>query len=575
METKGFQRGISFLIKLVEFILIMIIIVDCNSVYRHLVDMPIDIKKWCMISVNIAAWLLILLHILKDRSNLDCIKEYATMGLLSVAFCLEFNALNSMTMVESQLTVKAFYGEYFIGFFLFFMNACVILFRIYRKQHDTFHLLFLLEKVVLFLAIASLILWVGACVLELWGRGNDVYVDWGIGYHYYVNHLNLFVRRVWLDRDVFKNLGIFVEPPMYGLFLGIGLYTELFLKKKSNPAIVFTFVVSLISCQAILAILIAMGAFFLMFIDSIRKRKGAKIFIPAMFLLMLLAAVGLCIYKAKTGWGSFATHIDDFVACFKCWKEYPIVGCGYDYSYPIFNYISDYRAGNLRLSNSAGVVLAEGGIILFIYYLIPFVLMAFAFLRGNRKLAYWSIGMFLFYVVVIFHARALIFLLMALGYSMVDFRLHLSSGDKTKKSDKAKTADKAADKANTNEKKTVEFHILDFDENLSEAPGWFQKKMLDMPVGFGAVMSLILMATVLYGIVFESQLGIRNMIVQIIIVITPVILFLYEKMYTKMTKRERDVVLIDLWVLYIFLGKPYQVLNAFLTKTSMRTQDIW
>ena len=124
-------------------------------------------------------------------------------------------------------------------------------------------------------------------------------------------------------------------------------------------------------------------------------------------------------------------------------------------------------------------------------------------------------------------------------------------------------------------KKLLEFQVLDFDENLCEEPGWFQKKLLELPDGFCAVMSLILMMTVLYGMVFQSELGIRNMIVQIIILITPGILFLYEKMYAKLTKRERDVVLIDLWVIYVMLGKPYRVLDALLTNTHMRTQDLW
>lgn len=555
MGKKVASASLDYLIRIMEFFMILVIIIDCNSIYRHAVDVTADLKKWCMVASNVAAFTLILLWILKDKSNFQCILEYRAMFFLSAVFCLEFNAMNSLEIIRADMNnLISNYGEYFIGYFLFFMNAMVILFRIYRKNQESFRLLWLLENVILFLAIVSLILWVGTCLLELWGKGSDVYVFWG-GNHYYSNHLNLFVRRWWYEGDLKKNLGIFVEPPMYGLFLGFGLYTELFMKKKSNLGIVAIFVITLISCRAILALVISLGGILFLFTELFRKKKGAKVLIPTFWICAFLGAVALIIYKSKVGWGSFSVHVDDFVACFKCWKEYPIFGCGYDYSYPIYNYVSSFRLDNLGMSNSAGVVLAEGGILLFLYYVIPFALMMAAFFKGNRKLAYWAVGMFLFWVVVIFHARAFVFFLMALGYSMIDVETHLFN----KKDDQ----------------KRIKASLWIFKENQGDEEGWFQKKILNVPDGFLVMMGTILCLTVVYGLTCGTKFALRNTIAAVFVLIAEAVILFLNLKGKKFTKRENTLFQMEFWMIYVLFGQAYQVLNDFLTRARLRTQDVW
>ncbi len=560
---------LEILIKTTEFFLLLVILLDCNSVYRAAIDLPIDAKEWGMTFSIGAAAVLIVLYLIKDRRNFQCIKDHATMFFLSFVFCMEFNALNSINVIQSDLRVTSSspfgYGKYFTGYFLIFMNLMVILYRIYRKNGESFRLLYLLEKMVLFLAVISLAMWIGASLLKLWGQSNDVYVFWG-GQHYYSNYLNLYVVRWWYHGDLTKNLGIFLEPPMYGLFLGFSLYVELFLKKKSNPSIVMILVAALISCRAILALLICMGAFLLLFLEWIHAKKCAKLVIPLVLIATALGGVLLVIYKMHVGWGSFATHIDDFVASFKCWLEYPILGCGYDYPYPIFNYISDFRAENLGLSNSAGVVLAEGGIILFCYYVIPFAVMMAGFFRGNRKLAYWSLGMFLFWVVVIFHARVFIFFLMALGYSAIDLKFHLKPTESEEKTSKSKATGELG--------RHMEFSVWNFDENLSEDGRFFGKMKLDLSSGFVTCMALAVAFIGFYGFFFVKNLSVPGRATCGILMAAEVGVLIWN-LFQKRTKQENSWIQIEAWLILVFFGQPYQILSTFMKRTGMRIQDVW
>ncbi len=542
MTEKQHISILDWVIYLVEFILVLIVILDCNSVYRHWLGWEGDPKTYALWIANISAWLLVLLYLIKDKSNFQCIKDYKFVFLISFVFVFEFNALNALKKVASG----------YLGYFFFFMNAMVILYLIYRKNQEPFRLLYLMEYLILFIAVTSVILWFGSSVLELWGRNEDVRVWWG-GKYFDANYLNLCIRRWVFTGDLKKNLGIFVEPPMYGLFLGFGLYTELFMRKKANPCIVGAFLVALISCKAILAIMLALLAVFFVVVELIKDKKYSKIIISAMVALTIAGVMVLFFHKMKTGWGSFATHIDDFVAALKCWTRYPILGCGYDCEVPIQEFMSDFRKDNLGLSNSAAVVLAEGGIVLFIYYFLPFLLMMLAFFKKNRKLAYWAAGMFLFWVVVIFHTRLFIFFLLAFGYSMIELSIPLhNSKEKTKK---------------------ISFCLAYPMDNCTEDDKLFGKVKLDLPWGFIFVMHFVLSLTAIYGIVNHNVFPMMSLLAAAVVLLVQLITVFINLAKRKMSKMQNTVILFGLWLIFMILGHLYKVLDSLYVTFKLHIQD--
>ncbi|MCR5499166.1 MAG: hypothetical protein K6F31_02085 [Acetatifactor sp.] len=555
--TKSYsKKALEALIRIVEFILVLIIILDCNSVYRLRFGWNLEPKFLALWIANISAYLLILFYLLKDKTNLECIKNLKVLYLISFVFVFEFNALNALRNV----------GTGYLGYFFFFMNAMVTLYCIYRRNKEPFRLMYLMEYVVLFLAFSSFILWFGSSVLELLGKNLDIKVFWG-GIYYDTNYLNLCFRR-WVEPftpDATKNLGIFVEPPMHGLFLGFGLYTELFLKKKSNLAIVGCFLLALISCRATLAMMIAIVAIAIVFADLIKEKKLAKIVIPFISIIAIIGVVCLFAYKMKTHMGSLATHIDDYVASFKCWLENPILGCGYDSEIPIQLHMSDFRSHNLGLSNSAGVVLAEGGIVLFTYYFLPFLFMMLAFFKKNPKLAYWGAGMCMFWIAVIFHTRLYVFFLLAFGYSMLELKVRLLNLKENEKRFELRFADFKDYLVQEGDSKTL----------WEKTRGLFRISFFELPKAFVMVMSLILTVVSVCAVLNVRAFSLSSIIVCAMIIVAELILFVLSLMKKQLKEKCFVCVQIALWGLFMLVGHAYQVLDSFLTATSLRLQDSW
>ena len=520
-----------------EIMLLMIIVLDCNSIFRIDTAIMVNLQALALKGANWIAALLICLLLLRDKRKGIILRQHLLLFIVSFVFAFEFNALNALP-----------HGGYgFLGYTLVFVNLMLILFRMYKADDRCFHLLILLEYMILVLAVISLCLWVGSSVLELWGRNADIKVNWG-GFYSDTNYLNLCIRRYIPIDDTTKNLGIFIEPPMYGLFLGYGFCTELFLKKKSNPLILVVFFLTLISNRAILAILISMGAIFLKYLELVEGRKFARILTPLLMLLGFTAAVMLVIYKYQVGWGSFAPHVDDFAACFKCWLHNPILGCGFDNPYPIKQYMSDYRSFNMGLSNSAAVVLAEGGIVLFLYYFLPFVILMSAYFQKNKKIAYWAVCMCMFWIVVIFHVRLFVFFLLALGYSMLDLeyvnkRLHFG----------------------------IELPM----DNLSEEKGNFQLKILCLPKGVAAVMDLVLVFAAVYGLMNAGRFSLKNTIVSGGILVLEIVFVVIRFQKKNWNRTYLNCIEIGFWLFYMICGQAYRVFDHFYTLTDLHIQTCW
>lgn len=423
-----------------------------------------------------------------------------------------------------------------------------------------------MEYVVLFIAITSVILWFGSSVLELWGKNLDVKVFWG-GIYYDSNYLNLCFRR-WVElfaRDATKNLGIFVEPPMYGLFLGLGLYTELFLKKKSNLVIVISFLIALLSCRATLALMIAIVALAFVFVELVKDKKIAKILIPLMAIVAIACFAFLFVYKMKTHMGSLATHIDDFAAALKCWTHYPILGCGFDFEIPIQQYMSDFRSDNLGLSNSAAVVLAEGGIVLFTYYFLPFLFMMLSFFKKNHKLAYWGAGMCMFWVVVIFHTRLYIFFLLAFGYAMLELKVKLLHVKENEKRIELSFADYKDYVIEENSAQTM----------WEKLKAMFRISIFDIPSGFLMVMSTILAVVSIYALINAKLFSVSSIIACAIILVCEIVILVLHIIKKSIPKKWIIIAQMILWGIFMIIGHAYRVLDSFMAATSLRLQDSW
>lgn len=409
----------ALLIRIFEFLLLFVIFLDVNTVYTEAFlnnKSPVTsfTHTYAKIISLVCIIVLIALHLWVDKSNIEVVKQYKFTGAFLLLFATIFYAVNVAFTIDSE----GYIGSYFL-----IMTLLPLLFKIYRNKGKSYELLYVLERIVIFAAVTSLLIWLGSSVLNRLGEAQEIRVLWG-GDYYDSNYINLCFRRYWTG-DLTKNLSVFTEPPMFGLFLNIALYTEFFLKKNSNIYIVIILLCALVSCRATLALIIAIIAVGLKFVELFMSKKWFKFVFIAFSLVCILAVAMLVISKRNLEASSFGTHIDDYFATLKCFVHSNwLVGCGYENLEPIIVYESSFRADNPGMSNSIGPVLAQGGLLLSLYFLFPLVITIGSFFKKNKKLAFWGLGMLLLYTTIVFNNRVLIFLILSMGYSLLNIQIN-------------------------------------------------------------------------------------------------------------------------------------------------------
>lgn len=101
--------------------------------------------------------------------------------------------------------------------------------------------------------------------------------------------------------------------------------------------------------------------------------------------------------------------------------------------------MSSFRSDNLGFSNSLFSVLAEGGIMLFILYLVPFiVLIAKIFEQKNNQVAYWGFGIIILFITTIFQDRCIMILILSFGFSNIKMRLYTKANRSFENDNKTK-----------------------------------------------------------------------------------------------------------------------------------------
>ena len=547
-------------IDILEFLMMLVVFIDVNSVYTEAIinnKLPTQsgVHNYARLICFALAVILIGMHIVYDRENIGCIKKYKSFAIFQGIFLFLFYVLNVMQVPD---------GTGYIESFFLFMTAMPLLFKMYRREGRSFELLYKLEYIVLFVAIVSFFLWLGSSVFNLLGESQDVRVLWG-GNYYDTNYLNLCFRRYWPD-DITKNLGIFTEPPMFGLFLNVALYTELFLKKRSNIYIVFAIFCGLFSCKAIIAIMISVIAVVLKVIDLFKEMKYIKYIVFLLILLGGICLIGLFIYKMRIANYSGNIHIDDYLAPLKCFIHNNwIIGCGFDDLRPIIEYESEFRADIQGMSNSIAPVLAQGGLMLSAYYLAPFVIIIYSFFKKNSKLACWGIGMLALYCTVIFYLRVLVFVFLAFGFSMIEVVI-------SKKKPYVKL--------------TVDYP-KDNNESVinKQASKWYHKfKIIDgymMPDQMMCMITLLPIVISVYSMITWEKCNKSTIICSIITLLTNIVLVILKVNITKKHNLRMNKVFnyilygsqFIIYSMFICVGHMYTMIDKLLRVNKLLVQD--
>ena len=363
---------------IIDVILIFLLIISTNSIYINIED-SYNFNKYITILIFISLLCKILMVNITRRlfNNILFLLAvyYGVVILISIINFSEFSLNNIL--------------YYFVNFPL--LLAILIL---TNKQNKLKDWLIYFVNIAIFLAIVSLLFWVLGSNLNIISSTDYLVNKWsdgGVATSY--NNIYFETQRIAImDNVIIRNSGIFAEAPMWNLILSIALMIQtLFLgRNKYKTFILVLTILSTVSTTGIYVIGLII-AYKIIFEVSGWKKYIALTLVP--ILLLVLSFV----WENKSETASASIRFDDFYAGIKAWSDSIFFGSGFSSGLRVIeSYMDTTIRANLGYSNSLFLILAQGGITLFILYLLPMIL-----IFVKRKYSY-DIKFFVILLIVIF-----------------------------------------------------------------------------------------------------------------------------------------------------------------------------
>lgn len=231
------------------------------------------------------------------------------------------------------------------------------------------------KTLMIFISLSSLFFWLFGSVFNIIEPTGQIYSTWTgdenqlavfkgyFGIHFETQSIDMFD-----DAGMLRNTSIFNEGPMYSLHLSLALLIELFIEKRPAAINVVLFLITILTTMSSTGYVLSLGALFLKFYIWSKGKYSFKYF-SSIALCILLTSISYIVwqlfnYRADTVSGLI--RFDDYLVAINTWISSPIFGVG------ILNYdamrqnMDAWRFFNTGYSNSIGLVLAQGGIWLFL-----------------------------------------------------------------------------------------------------------------------------------------------------------------------------------------------------------------
>ena len=390
--------------KILEYFLSLLIILECNSVYSRLYNTNNSISIWLIIVLG----LLIIISLIK-RKNVKRI------NILIPFFIFYFMYIGIYMLHMSE------FSERFIYLFIISLPMFILYYSL--DKNNIMRLLTAMANTIFFLCFVSILFWLSGSILNIIKPTGTAIIDWGYiktiqSYHniyfetQYAGFFNLFLTR---------NSGIFAEAPMHSLVLTTGLMTNTLVckeKSKFKNIILCLGILSTLSTAGIIIAIVVLGFDFV--ISRKKKTNDLLLYlILALIITVIVIVLSFVIIDEKSSSISYLTRIDDYISCINAWKTHLIFGNGFNNELAIRNYMSQFRVGNMGLSNSLLTLLALGGLYLSNLYIIPFIISLKYYIRKNKKIIFYIFMILALFIVLIFHYKVLIINYLAIGYSLI------------------------------------------------------------------------------------------------------------------------------------------------------------
>ncbi|MBR1704342.1 MAG: hypothetical protein IJ720_03145 [Clostridia bacterium] len=291
-------------------------------------------------------------------------------------------------------------------------------------------------QIISIIALISLFFWVTASFLHwfgstgtldiLWGKERTIHSFYGLYFHW--QH-DFSIH----GHQLYRNIGIFTEAPMYSLHLTTALMFDIMLNHQRKAFRYFRIAVLLLAIVTTFSITGYLFAMALVVIDIYmiliknarseepEERKKAVFAIVTITVLgIILAFVGYLLIADKLASRSGGVRKEDYKNGYLGWIDNIFFGAGYGDSEARQRYASwrwHHRAVD-GYTNSPMAILCEGGIWFFLCFVVPFVYDLIAAWTKREWRLLVCIGLFIFvFVTTTIQHTSLLIAFMALSFT--------------------------------------------------------------------------------------------------------------------------------------------------------------
>ena len=388
------------LMNIVDIILLLLIIIKTNSIYLNI---GLDNKlNFFFVFITIIA---VFLEIITSQLSFYYFKK-----MLMVVAIYFFVIISNIVVSLSSLSLNSLLHYFIIAPLVFVL----IMYKYHNKVLRDFVSIFV--NLVIVLAVVSLFFWLFGSVLKMIQPTNYVVNNWSGG-RITASYHNLYFETQstsFLGNRIIRNSGIFAEAPMWSLVLSVALIFQGLLLTPNTKRFIFLVFTILTTASTTGFFIIGL---LMIYIVANQKRSLFKYFsltiIPALIYALAIA------WGEKSDTSSANIRFDDYISGFLAWKNSFIFGSGLTEGLRVIeSYMDTTIRHNLGYSNSFFIILAQGGLVLGIYYFYPVIRILFSknFSRNSKMFAFLFL-MLLF--TAIFTETPLFLVLVGMFYGLI------------------------------------------------------------------------------------------------------------------------------------------------------------
>lgn len=252
-------------------------------------------------------------------------------------------------------------------------------------------------NVVTVLCLVSLVFYLIGTVFRLMPATSVVRYKWGFDCNcnswFNIYYESYYGRSSILDFLPRKNTGLYPEPPMYMIVVGLAIAAEMSFSDKPRRFPLIIEVITLISIMSTTGLLFLVLIMVVLFMVTGRRRQTLKVLaFPVVVLIAIIVILEIfnSKYSSLTGEESMGIHIDHMMTAFKLWLEHPVFGIGYGMS-DVFERAANYHQG---ASIGLPLFLAYSGLWTGLLYFIPLIRSILYSIKFNGKYLYFVLGSF-------------------------------------------------------------------------------------------------------------------------------------------------------------------------------------